>query len=66
MGQPKIERYILLTYEGDNHEFHNCETSDFRAVEVAIRALENKLCKMRGGLKKHFRGNPDNIIVRLK
>lgn len=61
---PKIERYILLAHEGVNHEFHNLESSDDRAIMDAIRKLEGKLGKMRGGLKKYFKENPENIVVK--
>jgi len=62
---PLIERYILLSYGGCNFEFHNCEASDSNAIKAAIRELERKLGKMRGGLAKHFKENPDDIIVKF-
>ena len=61
----KIERYILLAYDGINHEFHNCEGSDDKAILDAIRSLEFRLGKMRGGLKRYFKENPENIVVKF-
>ena len=63
---PKIERYILLTHNQRNYEYHNCESSDAKAIRVAILELESDLGMMRGGLIKYFRNNPDNINVRIK
>jgi hypothetical protein len=63
---PKIERYILLTHNQRNYEYHNCESCDAKAIRTAIYALERDLGLMRGGLVKYFRNNPDNIIVRIK
>jgi len=63
---PNIERYILLTHNLRNYEFHNFEDSDDKAIRSAINALERDLGLMRGGLVKYFRNNPDNIIVRIK
>jgi len=63
---PQIERYILLTHNQRNYEFHNFEDSDDRAIRKAINALERDLGMVRGGLVKYFRNNPDNIIVRIK
>lgn len=62
---PKIERYVLLEYEAVNYEFHNCEDSDVNSVNAAIRSLEKKLGKMRGGLMGYFKGHPEKIAVRL-
>lgn len=63
---PKVERYILLTHNQRNYEFHNCESSDAKAIRTAIYALERDLGLMRGGLLKYFRNNPDNVILRIK
>ena len=63
---PKITRYILLTHNGRNYEFRNCEGSDDRGIFAAIRKLEDNLGLMRGGLKKYFKTNPDNIILELR
>ena len=63
---PNIERYVLLTHNLRNYEFHNFEDSDDKAIRSAINALEKDLGLMRGGLVKYFRNNPDNIIVRIK
>ena len=63
---PKIERYILLTHNLRNYEYHNCESCDASAIRKAINELERDLGMMRGGLVKYFRNNPDNIIVRIK
>ena len=63
---PKVERYILLTHNQRNYEFHNCESSDAKAIRLAVTELEHDLGMMRGGLIKYFRNNPDNIIVRIK
>ena len=63
---PRIQRYILLTHNQRNYEFHNCESSDAKAIRSAINALERNLGLMRGGLVKYFRNNPDNIVVRVK
>ena len=63
---PKIERYILLTHNQRNYEYHNCESSDDKAIRTAINDLERDLGMMRGGLVKYFRNNPDNVIVRIK
>lgn len=62
---PKIERYVLLEYEGQNYEFHNCEDSDVKAVKIAISSLEKRLGKMAGGLKGYFKGKPENIVVKF-
>ena len=62
---PKIERYVLLAYEGENYEFHNYEPSDDKAILQAVRSLEGKLGKMRGGLKRYFKENPENIVVKF-
>lgn len=62
---PKIERYILLEYEGINYEFHNYEDSDVKAVKMAIIKLENKLGKMNGSLMKYFKNKPENIVVKF-
>ncbi len=40
---PKIERYILLTHNQRNYEFHNCESSDAKAIRGAILELERDL-----------------------
>ena len=63
---PNIERYILLHHNQRNYEFHNCESSDDKAIRTAINDLERDLGMMRGGLVKYFRNNPDNVIVRIK
>lgn len=63
---PFIERYILLSYCGRNYEFHNLENSDTNAIRNAVYKLEKRLGKMRGGLMKHFKNNPDDILVVMK
>jgi hypothetical protein len=63
---PNIERYILLHHNQHNYEFHNCESSDDKAIRKAINDLERDLGMMRGGLVKYFRNNPDNVILRIK
>lgn len=62
----KIQRYILLTHNLRNYEFHNYESCDAKAIKKAIYELERDLNLMRGGLIKYFKNNPDNIIVRIK
>jgi hypothetical protein len=63
---PNIERYILLTHNLRNYEFHNFEDSDDKAIRRAVNELERDLGMMRGGLVKYFRNNPDNVILRIK
>lgn len=58
---PKIERYICLRYKGQVYELINYYGSDEKARMEAIHALEKRLAKMRGGLIKHFKNNPDDI-----
>jgi len=62
---PNIERYILLEYEGTNYEFHKLAASDDKSILCAVRSLESKLGKMRGGLKQYFKENPENIVVKF-
>lgn len=62
----KLERYILLTHNLKNYEYHNCEQSDDKAIRRAVYDLERDLGMMRGGFIKYFKNNPDNIIVRIK
>lgn len=38
---------------------------NYGAIMDAIRKLEGKLGKMRGGLKKYFKENPENIVVKF-
>jgi len=63
---PKIERYILLTHNQRNYEYHNCESSDAKAIRLAVTELEHDLGIMRDDIIKYFRKNPYNIIVRIK
>jgi len=60
-----IERYILLSYQDKNYEFHNYKESDDKAIFDAINKLEAQLNKMRGGLIKYFKAHPENIIVKF-
>ena len=57
---------ILLTHNGRNYEFKNCEGSDDRGIFAAIRKLEKQEGLMSGALKKYFKTNPDNIILELR
>lgn len=61
ISMPKIERYICISYNGIVYEHINCCDSDEKARREAIFRLEKRLGKMRGGLMKHFKNNPDDI-----
>jgi hypothetical protein len=63
---PKIERYVSIRFQDKPYDFHNCESSDFKSKLEAIHDLEKKLGMMRGGLVKHFKDNPDDIVVVIK
>jgi len=63
---PKIERYVCIKYEDVVYELNNYCSSDGRAKLDAVYLLERKLGKMRGGLIKHFKNNPDDIWMVLK
>ena len=63
---PIIERSILLSYRTRNYEFKTYKPSDATAIRDAIHELEKSLGKMHGGLIKHFKNNPDDIIVEIR
>jgi hypothetical protein len=63
---PKIERHVFIRYAGITYEVNNYCDSDGAAKLDAVYLLEKDLGKMRGGLKKHFKNNPDDIWLVLK
>lgn len=65
-GMTKIERHVFIRYEGITYEGNNYCGSDARAKIEAVHRLEQTLGKMRGGLMKHFKNNPDDIWMVLK
>ena len=63
---PKIERVVLLPYEGENYIYTVYAHSDARAILDATHKLEKELGKMRGSLKKKIESVLDNVLVKLK
>jgi hypothetical protein len=61
---PKIRRYILLNYSGENTEHYNYANSDAQALKLAREELERQLGKVRGALRSHF-NNRNNWEVKL-
>lgn len=63
---PLIKRYILLNWNGENHEYYRTTKSDKQALLSAIRQLETDLGKIPGALRKHFlQGNRNNWEIKL-
>lgn len=63
---PKIERRVLIPYQGKNYILHVFSHSDARSILDAQHELEKKLGKMRGSLKKEIEAILDDIVVMLK
>lgn len=57
----KVERYICIRYENIVYELVNCCNGDEQAKRQAVYSLEKRLGKMRGGLQKYFKENPEEI-----
>jgi len=58
-------RNITLAYEGHEYVYKIEEKTDTRAMMIAIHRLEEHLHKVRGGLVKHFKQNPDDVSLRI-
>lgn len=63
---PKIERVVLLPYNGTNYIYTVYAHSDARAILDAQHKLEKELGKMRGSLKREIESVLDDVLVKLK